>query len=362
MLTGNVGEWSEIYTLLRLLADGEMFAADDNLEKVKDIYYPILSVIREESGKELHYRRNGNIKIVDASTDKIISEIPIDTFALQADALLKKILQDGNEGGSFEFAELENFLKSIQIEKLKARSSKKDDITLVVHDYRTGLKPTLGFSIKSQLGGASTLLNPGAATNFTYKITNTKMVVKEEGTEYGSTEEMRLKQKINSKIEEGYNFDFKETGNPTFTSNLRMIDSLLPEILSYLVLYYYCGRASTIKALSDILTVENPLKFDVSGHKYYEHKIKSFLMDVALGMTPAKIWEGNYIASGGYIIVRGDGELVCYHIYNVDQFKEYLFNNTKPDTPSTSRYGYGDFYSEGTDTKIKLNLQIRFTK
>ena len=28
MLTGNKGEWSEIYVLLRLLADGKIYAAD----------------------------------------------------------------------------------------------------------------------------------------------------------------------------------------------------------------------------------------------------------------------------------------------------------------------------------------------
>src|SRR3989344_7377473 len=362
MLTGNIGEWSEIYTFLRVLAEGELYAADDNLDKIKDIYYPIISVIREESGKELNYRRNGSIKIIDAETDTVISELPVTTFSEHANSLLNKIKNDGNEGGSFEFPELEHFLKSIKIERLKSRSTKKDDITLVVHDYRTGLRPTLGFSIKSQLGGASTLLNPGAATNFTYKVTNDRMVVKEGGEAYGESEEMKLKQKVSSKAEEGYSFVFEDTGNPVFTSNLRMIDSLLPEILSYLVLYYYMGKGSTIKTLTEVLRNENPLKFDLSDQRFYEHKIKSFLMDVALGMTPAKVWEGNYLASGGYIIVRDDVEIVCYHIYNIDQFKEYLFNSTKLDTPSTSRYGYGNFYNESEETKIKLNLQIRFNK
>ena len=31
MLTGNKGEWSEIYVLLRLLADGKIYAADSEL-------------------------------------------------------------------------------------------------------------------------------------------------------------------------------------------------------------------------------------------------------------------------------------------------------------------------------------------
>ncbi len=46
MLTGNIGEWSEIYTFLRVLADGELFAADANLDKIEDVTYKMGGVIR----------------------------------------------------------------------------------------------------------------------------------------------------------------------------------------------------------------------------------------------------------------------------------------------------------------------------
>ena len=49
-LTGNKGEWSEIYTLFRLLGEGKVHAGDENLNKL-ELYYPILNVIREESKK-----------------------------------------------------------------------------------------------------------------------------------------------------------------------------------------------------------------------------------------------------------------------------------------------------------------------
>ena len=35
MLSGNRGEWSEIYVLLRLLADGKVYAADGELNKLR---------------------------------------------------------------------------------------------------------------------------------------------------------------------------------------------------------------------------------------------------------------------------------------------------------------------------------------
>lgn len=93
---------------------------------------------------------------------------------------------------------------------------------------------------------------------------------------------------------------------------------------------------------------------------YYEHKMKNFLTDVALGMTPATAWNGNFQATGVYIIVREDGEVLCYHIYNHNEFQEYLFNNTRLETPSTSKYDFGTIYKEDGNLFIKLNLQVRF--
>ena len=48
MLTGNVGEWSETYVLLRILEAGRLFAADEKLQLIKGKYYPVLKVFRNE--------------------------------------------------------------------------------------------------------------------------------------------------------------------------------------------------------------------------------------------------------------------------------------------------------------------------
>ena len=56
-LSGNKGEWSEIYALFRLLGEGKVHAGDADMNKL-DLYYPILNVIREESKRSLipqHY-------------------------------------------------------------------------------------------------------------------------------------------------------------------------------------------------------------------------------------------------------------------------------------------------------------------
>ena len=108
---------------------------------------------------------------------------------------------------------------------------------------------------------------------------------------------------------------------------------------------------------------KNPLNFDIENeHKFYEYKIKRFLTDVALGMMPSKVWTGQYDATGGYLIVKENGDVLCYHIYNRNEFEDYLLNNTKLDTASSSRHGFGEIYEANGDLYFNLNLQIRFIK
>lgn len=48
LLTGNRGEWAEIYIFLKLLVDGKVFAADKNMQKIAERYLKILRIFREE--------------------------------------------------------------------------------------------------------------------------------------------------------------------------------------------------------------------------------------------------------------------------------------------------------------------------
>lgn len=103
------------------------------------------------------------------------------------------------------------------------------------------------------------------------------------------------------------------------------------------------------------------MKFDKTDkHLFYSYKIKRFLTDIALGMMPSKVWTGKYDATGGYLIVKADGEILCYHIYNKNEFEDYLLANTKLETASSSRHGFGKIYEENGELFFKLNLQIRF--
>jgi DNA (cytosine-5)-methyltransferase 1 len=61
------------------------------------------------------------------------------------------------------------------------------------------------------------------------------------------------------------------------------------------------------------------------------------------------------------IVVKNDGEQVAFHIIEQEALEDYLFENIKFDTPSTTRHRYGSLILEN-DKKMyfKLNMQLRF--
>lgn len=364
MLRGNKGEWSEIYTLLKLLGDTVLYPGNEDIKRVPNVLYPIIKILRSESNGNFEYSIEDNIVVV--SGNKQVLKIPISEFKAKSVALLNYIKTSSSR--TFAVPEIEKFMQEMNCFSLKASSSVKTDITIVIHDQRTNQTPTLGFSIKSQLGSPSTLLNAGKTTNFIFKIEGqlkeveikriNSMTVKR-----GQKESADIRGRVKAIYLNNCKLNFYRPERQIFSNNLILIDSRLPEILAQIVYEYYSSNESSILTLVARTTSKNPLKFDVSNeHEFYEYKIKRFLTDIALGMMPSKVWAGQYDATGGYLIVKKDGDILCYHIYNRNNFENYLINNTKLETASSTRHEFGELYKENGELFFKLNLQIRFMK
>lgn len=356
MITGNKGEWSEIYAMFKLLGDKELHPGNSKIKKLENLVYPILRILRTEVNGNFEYSIDDDIVVISGNQE--VFRIPISEFQKRAKYLLGEIKSNS---GTFSVPEIEAFMQSINCLSLKASSSAKTDITIVVHDQRTGLQPSLGFSIKSQLGNPSTLLNAGETTNFIFKIVDAKINQKEIDEINNISSRSKIKDRILEIKNKGGKFEFVKTQRTIFSNNLILIDSLLPQILSNIVLVFYSSSHSNTEDLVKLTEDENPLKFDTTDkHQFYSYKIKRFLTDIALGMMPSKVWTGEYDATGGYLIVKADGEILCYHIYNKNEFENYLLANTKLETASSSRHGFGEIYAENEQLYFKLNLQIRF--
>ncbi|MDE6594069.1 MAG: HpaII family restriction endonuclease [Oscillospiraceae bacterium] len=62
-MAGKMSECSKLYTLFKLLADGRLYAADEITNKIPEIYYDILKVLRSEKNSKLEYSRETEVKV-----------------------------------------------------------------------------------------------------------------------------------------------------------------------------------------------------------------------------------------------------------------------------------------------------------
>lgn len=360
-IKGNVGEWSEIYTFLKLLGEGKVYAGDQNLKKIKDIVYPIIMIIRQERDGIYDYIvKNADI-VIATSDGKELLRLPASNFLAEAEVLLKAINEKPEGEHSFPVARTQAFMDRIYCESLKAKSSDKTDIHIILHDQRTKMNSNMGFSIKSQLGGDSTLLNASKATNFSYRV---------EGYEFSDDEIEQInaiatRTKIIDRVDairaKGADLFFDHVDNDIFRKNLAMLDGDLAETLAQLLVEPFNSGGRMLDELVKSLAASNPLGFDKEdAEEMYIYKLKHLLTSAALGLMPSKKWNGKYDANGGYLVVKKDGEILCYHFYDKNRFEDFLFSNAYLEKGKTRRHGYASLYrAEDGKVYFKLNLQIR---
>jgi hypothetical protein len=352
--TANKGEWSELYVFFKILADRSIPAAGSNLEALPDKHYPFLSLLREElPGHKVVYdlQSDGVVKII-GDDGKVISVVPTQKLGEKTQAIFRRISQA--EGSSFTIEELLPLMDEYKITKVKANSAEKIDLLGVV-PAGDGGSEELGFSIKSHIGGLPTLINPSSHTNFIYEVVGFEGNTDEVNAIDGAS---KMRKRMASIKARGGEFQFIGTSSSAFNANMRMTDTAFPSLMAYMLVDYYAGRANKCAELVKLVAQDQDIDI---GAQEMEYKLKGFLRSAALGMVPATVWGGHLSAYGGYIIVLDNGGVVCYHLFNDDEFKEYLYRHTKFDTPSTGRYEYGDLYMDDGKFKLKLNLQIRFT-
>ena len=359
-LSGNKGEWSEVYVFFRLLGEGKLHTGDALLNK-KEIL-PVIKVIRGDAiGRGFFTNKDAHVVIVDEASGNEILRIKMDVFMQESQQLLDKISDSEEE--SLTFPDSEKFLRRIGCSKLKAPSDSKADIRVMIHDSRTGMQPTVGFSIKSQLGSPSTLLNAGRNTNLLYRVTGTSLTAEQVEAINGiGSHRARMK----ALFDAGCRLEYEDTESPTFKNNLLFIDCCLPQLTGECLSTVADpeNKSSKVEDVVSSIAKRNPLGYTGNNiADFYAHKLKTLLIDAALGMTPGKAWNGRFDANGGYIVVKTDGDLVCYHFYDRNDVEDYLYCNTRFEGASRSRHGWGSlFYGEDGLLRMRLNLQIRFIK
>lgn len=352
-MSGNKGEWSELYAFMKLLSQGRVYAANEKVEKIDEVYYPILKIKREENkGEVIDYVIHDEQIDVEMGSN-IVSSISRSAMEDKANQLLAEIAK---HSGSFELEEIAKFVNGIKVTKIKAPSSDTTDISMQIEDIHTSYIRDVGFSIKSEVGNSPTLVNAGHTTNFVYKVHG---ISSRQAQEINSINtKTKIKDRIKAIKDYGGTFEYVSMNHAGFKRNLIMVDSSMPQIIGNMLLYHYYEDIKECKKLVKLAGERDPLGY--GDAMMYEYKFKKFLCSCALGMKPAKVWDGLDEANGGYIIVKADGEILAYHIYNRNFFEQYLLDNTVMERASTSRHDYMRLYEENGEMYIKMNLQVRF--
>lgn len=383
MLTGNKGEWSEVYALIKLMTDGQLFQSDINLNVDAENVYDVIAAYKKDVGYDLTFERNEGVKVfkIEGEEKTLIAEKSYADFENLSHLLLSGIR--AGSGKTFKLPSVNPYFDELQIAKVQAGANTKADLRLRIYDHRLAKEADLGFSIKSLIGSKSTLFNPDIEGNFIFEVTNfDKTLVKELNVEtYNPLGNVgKLTARINQIEKEGGKFKFLKIQSSQLWKNLKMVDGDMPEIIGWALYYRWRERKSLISDVVNILEQEDPLNFyddETSSQRMYEYKMKKFLVDSAMGMTTQTAWHGEYDSFGGVIVVKKDGDLVCFHVYDINLFRNYLLNNTFFEQPATGENGddpghanpssgktfnYGWLYEEDNKCYFKINLQVRFTK
>lgn len=375
----NKGEWSELYTLFKLLADQNLYPIEKNQIEGERLRLPILSIMRyidQEIGVEYYIMEDSNIKMnINNEKQKVILK---SDFSHWAKHLFNEMSSVKKKDASFAIHSLDKFREECCCPKVACVNRKiadnctdKSDLYIVIHDTLTGQTPKQGFSIKSEIGSAPTLVNASALTNFYYRLSKRLSkkqidIVNSLTIKQGSKIVTDVMGRLARIKEFGSELEFcgiqpNKDKEDIFYENLVLVDSCMPDILGWLLLTSFTTGERRIDKLTDMITNENPIHFPMSRNKkQYEAKVKRLLLDFALGMLPGKPWEATDLASG-MLVVKPSGDIDCYHVLYKDTLEEYLYHDLKFETASATRHGYANITEDSKGNQyFSLNLQIRF--
>ena len=360
---GNLGEWSELYTLAYLIVNGGAYGADPQLKPIPDLFYKTLAIYVAERGpdEEIEYRLDDQSLLINRGIAEPKS-LPI----VEVEKLFDRFKLDLISGGltkTFVSKNGQDLLSMLGKSRLSADSAQTtSDLELVIQDHETGLRsPRIGFSVKSQIGSPATLLNAGKTTNFLFKLSKgpeSPDLDSLDLTSWPKSNETKVsvKSDVQKLIQAGYSLIYQEMESANFEKNLRLIDSQMPENIADALVAAYSSKSSKLSEISSAAYPDSDL---MASQKIY--KMKQFLGAIAMGLRPSLVWDGDVTKFKGLLMVTAVGDVFFYYLYNLTSFQQFLFDSVKFEIASTSRHAFGRVFESRGEFYIKLNLQIRFT-
>ena len=210
------------------------------------------------------------------------------------------------------------------------------------------------------------LLDGGRTANLKLEQTGVKFAVPtvnkinalpESSTEVA--ERMRMIERLGGVLK------YSDVADRVFRCNLLMIDLHFPRMLAEMVRLMHLEGITRVPELTERIKEINPLKIKdelIQKHRFYEYKMKQFLLALALGMRPAKIFNGTDSAVEGMLLVDGQGEVLCYHQSRRREFADFLYQNSRFEKGPLEKDKYGFLERENGTWYFKLNAKIGLVK
>ncbi|AFZ46426.1 DNA-cytosine methyltransferase [Cyanobacterium stanieri PCC 7202] len=350
--TKNKGEWTERYSFFKIINDQRINLADKTLQK-NNSYFNVTKISTLNLDENIILVDKDSI-IVENKITKSKKEINISELINQ-NVLDNLVNQIKDNKGTFEINEMIAIQNKLGISIIKGgQSNQKSDVILDINKDHF-FKVNEGFGIKSYLGNKPTLLNASGNTNFIFRVNNLSSYSLDEINNI-----KKLKDRINKIINLGGIFSFYKIEKETMAYNLRIIDSMMPNLLAEMLLEFFVHRNNLIS--ENLLTIyqKQLAQTMIDDLPSLTIKLKRFLVGVLLGFFAETKWDGKY-SSNGTIVVKENGEQLAFHIIDIVSLEDYLFENIVFDTPSTTRHRYGKLILENDGCLyFKLNLQLRF--
>ena len=336
----NKGEWTELYSFLKLINDKKLILADKDLNIQNGFDHFNVTKVTTLNIMESCYLQDNDVVLVKNATTGFENKIKVSDF-LNTNILKKLSNSIKNGSRTFNIPEFNLIQNRLGISIVKGgNSNQKADIVLDINNNKIS-KENEGFGIKSYLGSKPTLLNASGNTNFIFEILNF------EPSAIDAVNSIDTRTKLKDRIEKihtlGGAFRFSKIETESMEYNLSMVDSLIPKIMSTMLLEFYLNRTNGISSnLENIFNNADTFGTDLIS---LQVKVKRLLVAILLGFFAGKKWDGNYV-SNGTIVVKETGEQVGFHIIDKASLENYLFENIKFDTPSTTRHRFGSLILE----------------
>ncbi len=365
-------ELGELYVFFRLLADGKVAAGTPKAQKAETEALPVALIQREEhNGTRRYYIEKEDVRVVRGTTEKNgtfkpegVEQVrfPREDFGEAAQLILQ--LMKGAGADEVEIPEgLECFLDAVDIYDLEAKTEDRTDLYVA---FWHADAPLTGFCIRCRLAPMNPLLDGGRTANlkleqsgvkFSAPTVNKVNALPESQTEVA--ERMLMIERLGGVLK------FADVADRVFRCNLLMIDLHFPRMLAEMVRTVHLEGISRTSEVTERIKVLNPLKIKdelINKHGFYEFKMKQFLLALALGMRPAKIYNGADSAVEGMLFATADGDVLCYHKSRPQVFADFLYLNSRFEKGSLEKDKYGFLEKENGVYYFKLNAKIGLLK